>query len=359
MKRLHRVLFSAVLACSIGCVSAQSFRSGSGTIYPPTNPDSVLVFYGEAEVKRPYEIVGEISTAGSSLYGKGEGALIKKARVKAAEMGANAILVRPFEEPNNTKKVVAAFFGTNDNKQRMTAIRFTGLAMAAKPRAQEVAVAKQSPELPLAEAMANGLGISVGDAQTKILAAQPNEVEAWMKLFNLEPNNEAPAIAPVRPTPKERAEAIPQETTKHQSDRPEVSPQQVFRASPEPQESAEAQFNRGNTYYSGQGVAQSSATAAEWFLKAADRGLVRAQFTLALMKRDGNGVPKDLVEALKWTTLASTQDPQYVGLRDAIAGQMTSRQLVEAQRLAREWMEAYREAEEVTRVETPGRDLRA
>lgn len=141
----NRLLAVLLGAMTFACVSAQSFRSGSGTIYPPTRPDAVLIFYSEEDVKRPYEIVGEINTEASSAWGHGEGSLVKKAQKKAAELGAHAILVRPFEAPNNTKKVLAAVFGTNDNKQRMTAIRFTDQQPLPPTATREVSPDQASP----------------------------------------------------------------------------------------------------------------------------------------------------------------------------------------------------------------------
>src|SRR5687767_5275897 len=81
------VLLAAGLA---GCVSAKTFRSGSAQVYLPTNPVNVLVFYAVEDVKRPYEVIGEIMTEGSSGFDKNEGDLIKKSRNEAAKLGAHA-----------------------------------------------------------------------------------------------------------------------------------------------------------------------------------------------------------------------------------------------------------------------------
>jgi TPR repeat protein len=40
--------------------------------------------------------------------------------------------------------------------------------------------------------------------------------------------------------------------------------------------------------------------AVQWFTKAAQQGLARAQNNLGVMYEDGNGVTKDDVEAVKW-----------------------------------------------------------
>jgi hypothetical protein len=122
MKKLCAI---GLLVCLSGCVSAQAYRSGTGKIYPPTQSDAVLVFYAAEDVKQPYEVIGEITTAGSSGWGKNEGDLINKARGKAAEMGADAILVRPIDKGSGGDKAMAVMFGSNDKSQHVTAIRFT------------------------------------------------------------------------------------------------------------------------------------------------------------------------------------------------------------------------------------------
>jgi len=123
MKKLYLV---ALLVCLSGCVSAQAYRSGTGKTYPPTKADAILVFYAAEDVNRTYEVIGEITTAGSSGWGKNEGDLINKARGKAAEMGADGILVRPIDKGTGASHVMATLYGSNDKSQHVTAIKFTG-----------------------------------------------------------------------------------------------------------------------------------------------------------------------------------------------------------------------------------------
>ncbi len=60
------------------------------------------------------------------------------------------------------------------------------------------------------------------------------------------------------------------------------------------------------------------------------------------MYANGEGVPQDYVAAHMWLTLAGAQSSgddreAYVQARKAVAALMTSEQIAEAQRLAREW----------------------
>ena len=127
MKRKLLAVVALALAGLVGCVSAQTFRSGTGKLYPPAQPVDVLVFYAVEDVKRPYAVIGEITTSGSSGWGKDEGDLIKKAREEAARLGASAILVRPLDKGTGGDRALAVLFQYSDKTQHMTAIRFTGL----------------------------------------------------------------------------------------------------------------------------------------------------------------------------------------------------------------------------------------
>ena len=55
-----------------------------------------------------------------------------------------------------------------------------------------------------------------------------------------------------------------------------------------------------------------SVKAAYWWHKAANQGIVEAQFNLGTCYEKGNGVTKDLSEAVKWYKMAAKQ-----GDRDA------------------------------------------
>ena len=71
------------------------------------------------------------------------------------------------------------------------------------------------------------------------------------------------------------------------------------------------------------------------------RGEALAQFKLGFSYLEGLGVPQDHVMAHMWVNLAAAQasveDPEFKAARDLAASEMTSEQIAEAQRLAREW----------------------
>jgi TPR repeat protein len=110
------------------------------------------------------------------------------------------------------------------------------------------------------------------------------------------------------------------------------------------QGNADAQYFLGSLYDRGEGVPQNYAQARQWFERAATQGNPFAQITLGLkyyLGEDGN--TKDYVLSYMWCSLAVQGDAQ---VREDIVAQetletlertMTSQQLQEARRLARDW----------------------
>ena len=109
---------------------------------------------------------------------------------------------------------------------------------------------------------------------------------------------------------------------------------------------AEAQNNLGVMYNRGEGVPQDYTEAVTWYRKAAEQGHAYAQNNLGRMYANGDGVPQDNVEAHTWLNLAASrltgdQREKASTDRDAVAERMTSADLSEAQRRAREWHAAH------------------
>jgi TPR repeat protein len=101
---------------------------------------------------------------------------------------------------------------------------------------------------------------------------------------------------------------------------------------------ANAQVNLGSLYDYGRGVPQDFKMAVRWYLRSANQGNDLAQRKLGLLYERGDGVPQDFVQAYMWYKLGAASGVKAgVVLRDALAIRMTSDQLVEAQKLVREW----------------------
>ncbi len=109
---------------------------------------------------------------------------------------------------------------------------------------------------------------------------------------------------------------------------------------------AVAQRFLGLRYYTGRGVKQDYAEAMRWFHKAAGQGDADAQFNLGFEHYAGRKVAKDNVAALMWLILASRgvggggqreSQEVFAHFRQKVSGEMTSEQIAEAERRAREW----------------------
>ena len=103
---------------------------------------------------------------------------------------------------------------------------------------------------------------------------------------------------------------------------------------------AEAQFNLGSLYYQGWGVPQDYREAVKWLRKAAEQGHIFSQATLGTVYAEGvpGVVEKDYPQALMWFIFAAAKgDMEAMEFRDNQANRMTPSQIVEAQKLAREF----------------------
>jgi TPR repeat protein len=80
------------------------------------------------------------------------------------------------------------------------------------------------------------------------------------------------------------------------------------------EESAESQYNLGEKYANGDGVARDDTAAVIWYRKSAIQGFPLAQFYLGLMYLGGHGVAQDVEMGFGWVRQAAAK-----GLLDAIA----------------------------------------
>ncbi len=98
---------------------------------------------------------------------------------------------------------------------------------------------------------------------------------------------------------------------------PTASETELFRATLEKAEAgnAQAQNDLGIMYKDGLGVPKDEVEAVKWLRKAADQSNAMAQAYLGFMYVEGLGVPKDEVEAVKWFRKAAEQNlspAQYI-----------------------------------------------
>ena len=98
-----------------------------------------------------------------------------------------------------------------------------------------------------------------------------------------------------------------------------------------------AQYLIGNAYRNGDGVPQDYKQAVKWYSKSAEQGVVSAQFNLSNMYYNGEGVIKDYVTAYAWLGVAKANELAVaVKFLDIVRKTMSKDQIAEGQKLARE-----------------------
>ena len=106
---------------------------------------------------------------------------------------------------------------------------------------------------------------------------------------------------------------------------------------------ANAQFRLGDAYHNGQGVSKDYQEAFKWYRKAAEQGVADAQYNLGSSYYNSQGVPRDFVLAHMWWNLSLSKETDDDARKkefewlNLLEKKMTTEQIAEAQKLAREW----------------------
>ena len=90
-------LSAAVLLLAFaGCTSVQADRFPAADRYAPVAAEEVHVFTADEEEPRCYELLAELAGSGS-MFNSRE-AMVEDYRKKAAEVGANGVLLRGYDD---------------------------------------------------------------------------------------------------------------------------------------------------------------------------------------------------------------------------------------------------------------------
>jgi uncharacterized protein len=102
---------------------------------------------------------------------------------------------------------------------------------------------------------------------------------------------------------------------------------------------ATAQHALAKMYENGEGLPRNSVEAAKWFLRAAEQGHAGAQLFLGGMYETGDGVQRDYVRAYMWfsLSLAAGQGDFAARGRSDVMERMTPAQIAQGDRLVHEW----------------------
>jgi hypothetical protein len=123
MRRTGILMAAALLLTLVGCISTNAVQLGTPTQYPPVHADSVKVFLKEADVEGDFDKVAIVNAEGNYNWANDE-RLIKAMKKKAAQLGANAIILGEFQEPSTVEKIADYVIGVGGEKTaRVLAIR--------------------------------------------------------------------------------------------------------------------------------------------------------------------------------------------------------------------------------------------
>lgn len=99
-----------------GCVSTNAAVLNPGIKLAPICPDGVQLFTTTDKVGKDYREVALLNSKGETSWTSEQG-MYNSQRKKAAELGANGIVLNSINEPKAGTKVLAAVFGTSTERK--------------------------------------------------------------------------------------------------------------------------------------------------------------------------------------------------------------------------------------------------
>ena len=116
----------------------------------------------------------------------------------------------------------------------------------------------------------------------------------------------------------------------------------TMRSLAETSEHGLAQYYVAMMYLQGNGVGQNYEEAAKWFRKASEQRIKQAQYRLAELYMKGRGVPKDYEYAYAWYRVgAEHRHKKSMGAITAASENLSPAELEEAEKLARKLIRQY------------------
>jgi hypothetical protein len=108
---MRRVILGSLFLGLGGCVHTNAAVLNPTASYARTCADAVIVYLTPDRVKSQYVEVALLNSTGNA-HSTSEAGMIHSQRQKAAEVGANAIILGGIDEPSAGAKVAGAFLGT-------------------------------------------------------------------------------------------------------------------------------------------------------------------------------------------------------------------------------------------------------
>jgi len=119
--RLALALISTALATAACGVRTRTTDVSPGLSRTPTCDEAVDVYTSRVQVPHDYYELAWISAEGNSVW-TSDGKITAQVKKKAAEFGANAIIVNDFQQSGATTEVIGAALGSNSADAKVTAL---------------------------------------------------------------------------------------------------------------------------------------------------------------------------------------------------------------------------------------------
>lgn len=103
-RSVRLVALCALLATLTACVSASATRLGKSAIRPAIDPETVVIYRTADQVSGRYDEVALLNAEGDHTFAKEE-RLYNKMRKKAADLGANALILDSVIEPEKEERM--------------------------------------------------------------------------------------------------------------------------------------------------------------------------------------------------------------------------------------------------------------
>lgn len=112
-----RAVAVVLLVASTACVSTNAaVLNSSLSLTPLACPEAVQVFTDSSKVGRPYTEVALLNSSGDNDM-TSESGMIRSQQKKAAQLGANGIILGQMKDASTGAQVAQAFLGTSANRK--------------------------------------------------------------------------------------------------------------------------------------------------------------------------------------------------------------------------------------------------
>jgi hypothetical protein len=101
---------------AIACVHTQATVLNPAARLEPICPEAVLLFTSADRVGKPYTEVAVLTSKGDESFTSEEG-MHNSQRKKAAQLGANGVILGDIKDPSTGAKIASAVFGTSANRK--------------------------------------------------------------------------------------------------------------------------------------------------------------------------------------------------------------------------------------------------